>query len=130
QALNSWGKGLLGFGALVTGSFAAPIIAGSRATWGQVDAIEQATVAMNAYADSSEDVDMVLGSLLDYARSAESGGLFWREELFASAQSMLIYGASIEEVDGYVKILSRSVGLGLSDWDSLNTIIGRVGSTG
>ena len=130
QALNSWGKGLLGFGALVTGAFVAPIAAGSRAAWGQVDAIEQATVAMNAYADSSEDVEMVLGSLLDYARSAESGGLFWREELFASAQSMLIYGASIEEVDGYVKILSRSVGLGLSDWDSLNTIIGRVGSTG
>lgn len=128
-ALDRWGKGLLGFGTLILGSFAAPIAAGSRAAWGQVDAVEQATVAMRAYADSTEEVDAVLSGLLEYARS-DMGVLFQRQDLFDAAQSMIMYGAAIEDVEGYVKTLSLSVGLGLSDWDSLNRVIGRVGSTG
>ena len=129
QSLTRWGKGMLAVGGIITGAFAAPIIAGSKAAWGQVDAVEQATIAMNAYADSTEQVDTVLADLLAYARS-DMGVLFSRQELFSAAQSMLIYGASIEDVTGYTEILSRSVGLGLSNWDDLNTIIGRVGSTG
>lgn len=128
-SLTKWGKGMLAVGGIITGAFAAPIIAGSKAAWGQVSAVEQATSAMNAYADSTEQVDGVIADLLAYARS-DMGVLFSRQELFAAAQSMLIYGASIEDVTGYTEILSRSVGLGLSDWDTLNTVIGRVGATG
>lgn len=127
--INAWGKGLLGFGALITGAFTAPILAGSKAAWGQVDAVEQATVAMRAYSDSAEEVDAVLAGLIEYARS-DMGVLFQRQDLFDAAQSMLMYGAAIEDVQGYVETLSLSVGLGLSNWDDLNRVIGRVGSTG
>lgn len=105
------------------------IAGGAKAAWDQVDAVEQATVALRAYEKDGKKVDKVLQDLLKYARS-DMGVLFSRQELFAAAQSLKMYGAATEDLTGYVEILSRSVGLGLSDWDSLNTIIGRTGSTG
>ena len=123
-------KNLLKFGGIAAGIIGLPSIGGGiMSSWNQVSGVEQATVAMNAYAESSEDVDAVLSQLLGYARS-DMGVLFNRTELFSAAQSMLMYGASIEDVADYTETLSRSVGLGLSDWDQLNRVIGRVGSTG
>lgn len=129
STINAWGKGLLGFGALITGAFTAPIIAGSKAAWGQVDAVEQATVALRAYESDADAVNKVLADLISYARS-DMGVLFQRQDLFAAAQGLKIMGAETENLVEYVEIMSRSVGLGVGSWDELSRVIGRVGATG
>ncbi len=115
---------------VVGGLTSLPILGGGvKAAWDQVSSVEQATVALRAYEKDASKVDAVLGDLLAYARS-DAGVLFNRTELFAAAQSMKMYGAETENLADYTKILSRSVGLGLSNWTDLNRVIGRVGSTG
>lgn len=103
--------------------------AATKASWDQVDAVQQATIGLNAYEKNGEKVNAVLKDLISYARS-DMGVLFNRKDLFGAAQSLKIYGDNTEDLTDHVKILSRSVGLGLSTWEGLNNVIGRVGSTG
>lgn len=95
----------------------------------QVSMVEQATVALNAYEKDAGKVNQVLSELLEFARS-DLGVLFMREDLFAAAQGLKVMGAETENLNEFVQIMSRSVGLGLSTWDDLGRVIGRVGSTG
>lgn len=129
KSLEKWGKRLMATGAVITGAFAAPIIAGSKAAWNQVDAVEQATVALRAYESDTEAVNKVLADLIAYAQS-DLGVLFQRQDLFAAAQGLKIMGAETENLVEYVEIMSRSVGLGVGNWDELSRVIGRVGATG
>lgn len=110
-------------------ALAGGLLAASKASWDQVGAVEQATVALNAYEKDGSKVNAVLKDLIGYARS-DLGVLFNRRDLFESAQSLKIMGDKTENLVDHVQILSRSVGLGLSNWDDLNMIVGRVGSTG
>lgn len=95
----------------------------------QVNAVEQATLSLRAYEKDGRKVDAVLSDLLTYARS-DLGVLFNRKDLFAAAQGLRVMGDDTSKLTDHVKIMSRSVGLGLSNWDDLTQIIGRVGSTG
>lgn len=101
----------------------------SKASLDQVSAVQQATVALGAYEKNGAKVQGVLKSLLAYARS-DAGVLFNRTDLFAAAQGLKIMGDNTDHLTEHVKIMSRSVGLGLSTWQELGLIIGRVGSTG
>lgn len=116
--------GVAAFAAVATG-----ITAATKASWDQVDAVQQATVALKAYEKDGSKVNDVLSDLVKYARS-DLGVLFNRKDLFQSAQSLKLMGDNTGDLVNHVKILSRSVGLGLSNWDELNLIVGRVGSTG
>lgn len=110
-------------------ALAGGIAAAAKASYDQVDAVQQATVGLTAYEKDAGKVNSVLKDLIGYARS-DLGVLFNRKDLFASAQSLKIMGDNTDDLVGHVQILSRSVGLGLSNWDDLNLIVGRVGSTG
>ena len=101
----------------------------AKASWDQVDAVQQATVALKAYEPNAQAVNAVLKDLISYARS-DLGVLFNRKDLFESAQSLKLMGDNTGDLVEHVKILSRSVGLGLSNWEDLNRVVGRVGSTG
>lgn len=127
--LTSWGKTMVGVGGVIMGAIATPMIAGANAAWKQVDSVEQATVALKAYEKDGTKVNAVLSDLIGYAQS-DLGVLFQRTDLFESAQALKLYGAETDNLSGYVQVLSRSVGLGLSNWDDLNRVVGRVGSTG
>lgn len=116
--------GVAAFAAVATG-----IIAATKASWDQVDAVQQATVGLRAYEKDGSKVNQVLSDLVKYARS-DLGVLFNRKDLFDSAQSLKLMGDHTGDLVKHVEILSRSVGLGLSNWDELNLIVGRVGSTG
>lgn len=105
------------------------IAGGAKAAWDQVSAVEQATVALRAYEKDASAVDKVLQELLDYARS-DMGVLFQRQDLYAAAQGLKVMGAETSNLTRYVEIMSRSVGVGAGNWDELNQVIGRVGSTG
>lgn len=115
----------LAAGALATTGIGAAV----KASWDQVDAVQQATVGLKAYEKDASKVNKVLSDLVGYARS-DLGVLFNRKDLFQSAQALRLMGDSSDDLVQHVKILSRSVGLGLSNWDDLNQIVGRVGSTG
>lgn len=122
------GKILVGAGALaVGGSFG--FLAMAKASWDQVSAVQQATITLKAYEKDAGKVEQVLSGLVKYARS-DLGVLFNRQELFAAAQGLKIMGDNTNDLVGHVEIMSRSVGLGMSTWDDLGRIIGRVGSTG
>lgn len=132
SSFNSISSGL-GHILLGVGVFAASSAIGfgaaAKAAFGQVDAVQQATVALKAYEKNGDAVNQVLKDLITYARS-DLGVLFQRQDLFQAAQSLKLYGDETGALVDHVKILSRSVGLGLSDWNTLNTVVGRVGSTG
>lgn len=119
------GSAAVAAGAAVTGA----MVLASKASWDQVSAVQQATVALNAYEKDGNKVNKVLSELVAYARS-DLGVLFNRKDLFAAAQGLKIMGDDTEKLTEHVKIMSRSVGLSLSSWDDLTQIIGRVGSTG
>lgn len=110
-----------------TGAFG--IVAMAKASWDQVSAVQQATVALRAYEKDGALVNKTLSELVSYARS-DMGVLFQRQDLFAAAQGLKMMGAETGNLTRYVEVMSRSVGLGLSNWDDLTRIIGRVGSTG
>lgn len=101
----------------------------SKMAFDQVSSVEQASLALRAYEKDGRKVDTILSDLLSYARS-DMGVLFNRKDLFGAAQGLKIMGDSTSSLTDHVKIMSRSVGLGLSTWDDLTQIIGRVGSTG
>jgi hypothetical protein len=132
NAFNSVGDaigGLLKRGAVLAAAGSFGIGAAAKASWDQVSAVQQATVALNAYEKDTTKVNAALKSLVAYAQS-DLGVLFNRKDLFASAQSLKIMGDNTLDLSSHVQILSRSVGLGLSNWEDLNQIVGRVGSTG
>lgn len=117
------GAAVIAGGALVTG-----IGASVKASFDQVNAVEQATVALGAYEKNGDKVNEVLKGLVGYARS-DMGVLFQRQDLFAAAQGLKVMGDNTEQLTDHVKIMSRSVGLGLSSWGELTQIVGRIGST-
>lgn len=110
-------------------ALAGGIAAAAKAAFSQVDAVQQATIALSAYERDGTKVSAVLKDLVGYARS-DLGVLFNRKDLFQAAQNLKLYGDNTADLTDHVKIMSRSVGLGLSTWDGLNNVIGRVGSTG
>jgi hypothetical protein len=105
------------------------LTAAAKASFEQVGAVQQATVGLRAYEKDASKVDDVLKSLVSYARS-DMGVLFNRKDLFQSAQMLKLNGVETENLTDNVKILSRSVGLGLGNWQDLNSVVGRVVSTG
>lgn len=100
----------------------------TQAAFQQVDAVQQATVALGAYEKNGDKVNQTLSQLVQYARS-DMGVLFQRQDLFAAAQGLKIMGDNTDYLVDHVKIMSRSVGLGLSTFESLGNVIQRVGST-
>lgn len=116
-------------GVVAVAALGAAFTGAAKASWDQADAVQQATVGLKAYEKDGNKVNSVLSNLIKYARS-DMGVLFNRKDLFESAQSLKIMGDSTDNLVGHVQILSRSVGLGLSNWQDLNLIVGRVGSTG
>ncbi len=110
-------------------ALAAALAKATKASWDQVGAVEQATVGLRAYEKDGKKVDAVLKSLVSYARS-DMGVLFNRRDLFQSAQMMKLNGVQTKDLSKNVQILSRSVGLGLGNWEDLNSVVGRVVSTG
>lgn len=128
-ASQKFAKGLLLAGTAAGVAAAGGVAASSKAAWDQVYAVEQATVALSAYEKDGKKVDKVLNDLVSYARS-DMGVLFQRQDLFAAAQGLRVMGAETGNLTNYVEIMSRSVGLGLSTFDELGRVIGRVGSTG
>jgi len=115
---------LAGAAALATG-----ITLSTKAAWNQVGAVQQATVALGAYEKDGAKVSRTLSDLVKYARS-DMGVLFQRQDLFAAAQGLKIMGDNTDSLTDHVKIMSRSVGLGLSTFEGLGNVIQRVGSTG
>lgn len=101
----------------------------AKASWDQVAAVEQATVGLRAYERDGKKVNQVLGDLIKYARS-DMGVLFNRKDLFQSAQMLKLNGVRTADLSKNVQILSRSVGLGLGNWQDLNAVVGRVVATG
>lgn len=128
-AMSTVGKTIAGFGATMMAAVAVPITAGSKAAWQQVDAVQQATIALRTYEKDASKVDKVLQSLIGFARS-DPGRLFNRTELFQAAQGLKVMGAETDNLSEYVQIMARSVAIGAGTWDELGQVIGRVGSTG
>lgn len=129
QSLEATARAATLVGGAITGAFAAPMLAGAKAAWNQVDAVEQATVAFRALEPDVAAVNTVLAELIEYARS-DLGRLFSRQELFAAAQGLKVMGAETQNLTRYVEIMGRSVSMGAGTWDELGQVIGRVGSTG
>jgi hypothetical protein len=127
------------FGKIATAAKVAAVAAGvavaasmtkaAMASWDQVAAVEQATVGLRAYEKDGKKVNAVLEDLIKYARS-DMGVLFNRKDLFQSAQMLKLNGVNTEDLSKNVQILSRSVGLGLGNWQDLNSVVGRVVATG
>lgn len=118
-----------GIGKIGVAGLTTLFVKGATAAWNQVDAVEQATIALRAYETDARKVDQVLEDLLEYARS-DAGKLFLREELFHAAQAMRVAGAETESLTRYVEIMSRSVSSGMGTWIELERVLGRVVSTG
>lgn len=117
------------FGTAIMSAFVVPIGMGTKAAWNQVDAVEQATLALRVYEQDASKVNLVLEELIAFARS-DPGRLFNRAELFDAAQGLKVMGAETENLTRYVEIMSRSVSIGAGTWDELGQVIGRIGSTG
>jgi hypothetical protein len=81
------------------------------AAFEQVRAVENSTIALKAYEKNGDKVNKVLKDLIAYARS-DLGVLFQREDLFAAAQTLKLYGQSTDTLVDKVKILSKGVSLG------------------
>lgn len=121
----------VGLAAAATGAAAlgGGLFAASKASFDQVNSVQQATVALGAYEKDADKVSRTLSDLVKFARS-DMGVLFQRQDLFAAAQGLRVMGDSTENLTEHVKIMSRSVGLGLSTFEGLGNVIQRVGSTG
>lgn len=116
-------------GGAITSAFVAPMMAGATAAFRQVSAVEQATIALNAYEKDASKVNAVLEELVAFAQS-DLGRLFQREELFAAAQALRVAGAETENLTRYVEIMSRSVSTGMATWNDLERVLTRIVSTG
>lgn len=99
------------------------------AAFDQVRSVENATFALKAYEKNGDKVNKVLKELVAYARS-DMGTLFQREDLFAAAQTLKLYGTATEDLTKRVKILSKGVALGKTSFQELSNIIGRAAAKG
>lgn len=95
----------------------------------QVRSVENATIALRAYEKDGAKVNAVLKDLIAYARS-DLGVLFQREDLFAAAQTLKLYGQTTETLVDKVKILSKGVSLGKTSFQELSSIVGRAAAKG
>lgn len=95
------------------------------AAFDQVRQVQNASFALRAYEHDAEKVNMVLKDLVSFARS-DMGVLFKREELFKAASNLRAFGVASDEIVDKVKILARGVSLGMTNFDELSQIIGRV----
>lgn len=120
--------GLIQKGAVIAAAGSFGIGAMAKASLDQVSAVQQATVALKAYEPNAAKVSNTLADLVKYAQSP-MGVLFQRQDLFAAAQGLKIMGDNTDSLTSHVKIMSRSVGLGLSTFEGLGNVIQRVGST-
>lgn len=99
------------------------------AAFDQVRQVENATFALKAYEKNGAKVNKVLSELIDYARS-DLGTLFKREDLFAAASTLKMYGQSTDSLTDKVKILSKGVSLGKTTFQELSQIVGRAAAKG
>lgn len=95
------------------------------AAFNQVRQVENATFALRAYEKDAGKVNKVLKELISFARS-DMGTLFQREELFKAASNLRAFGVASDQITSKVKILARGVSLGMTTFDELSMIIGRV----
>lgn len=129
---RAWSKAAkVGIAAAIAGlvTLAGAGVKAANASWDQVAAVQQATVGLKAYEKNGDAVNGVLQDLIKYARS-DMGVLFNRRDLFQSAQMLKLNGVETADLSKNVQILSRSVGLGLGNWQDLNAVVGRVVATG
>lgn len=135
NARSSFGSVADGLGRVLTGATALAIggsfgfLSMTKAAYDQVKAVENATFALRAYERDGEKVTGILSELVSYARS-DLGVLFQREELFKAAANLRGFGDAAEDIVGHVKILSKGVALGMTNFDELSQIIGRATSAG
>lgn len=99
------------------------------AAFEQVRQVENSTIALKAYEKNGEKVNKVLKELISFARS-DMGVLFQREDLFAAAQTLKLYGQSTDSLTGKVKILAKGVSLGKTSFQELSSIVGRAAAKG
>lgn len=99
------------------------------AAFEQVRSVENATFALKAYEKNGSKVNRVLGDLIKFARS-DLGVLFQREDLFKAASNLKAFGVTTDSLVDKIKILSRGVALGYTNFDEFSTIVGRVISDG
>lgn len=109
--------GTFGFGAM------------TKAAFGQVKQVENATFALKAYETNGSKVNKVLNELVSYARS-DLGVLFQRQDLFDAASTLKIYGIETNKLTGYVKTMSKGVAIGKIGFQELSEVLGRVASEG
>lgn len=95
------------------------------AAYEQVRQVQNATFALRAYEHDAGKVNDVLKQLVAFARS-DMGVLFQREDLFKAASNLRAFGVASDEITDKVKILARGVSLGMTTFDELSQIIGRV----
>lgn len=95
------------------------------AAFDQVRQVQNASFALRAYERDADKVNMVLKDLVAFARS-DMGVLFKREELFKAASNLRAFGVASDQITDKVKILARGVSLGMTSFDELSQIIGRV----
>lgn len=99
------------------------------AAFSQVRQVENATFALKAYEKNGTAVNKVLNDLIAYARS-DLGTLFQREDLFAAASTLKMYGQTTDTLVDKVKILSKGVSLGKTTFQELSQIVGRAAAKG
>lgn len=99
------------------------------AAFQQVRSVENSTIALKAYEKNGTKVNKVLKDLIAYARS-DMGVLFQREDLFAAAQTLKLYGQTTDSLADKVKILSKGVSLGKTTFQELSSIVGRAAAKG
>lgn len=103
--------------------------AATKAAFDQVRQVENATFALKAYETNADKVNTVLSQLVAYARS-DLGVLFQRQDLFDAASTLKIYGDQTDKLVGHVKILSKGVAIGKTNFQELSEILGQVIATG
>lgn len=103
--------------------------AATKAAFDQVRQVENATFALKAYETNADKVNQVLSQLVAYARS-DLGVLFQRQDLFDAASTLKVYGDQTDKLVGHVKILSKGVAIGKTNFQELSEILGQVIATG
>lgn len=103
--------------------------ASSAMAFNQVRSVENASFALKAYEKDAGKVNNVLSTLIDFAQS-DMGVLFQREDLFAAASTLKLYGQETDTLTDKVKILARGVSLGKTTFQELSAIIGRAAAKG
>lgn len=99
------------------------------AAFDQVRQVENSTIALRAYEKNGAKVNKVLKDLIAFARS-DMGVLFQREDLFAAAQTLKLYGQTTDTLTDKVKILAKGVSLGKTTFQELSSIVGRAAAKG